>query len=54
VLYSKNRRFQSGNFRIKEDTVDVYPSYADEAYKFISLVMKLRRSKAKDSKFLKN
>ena len=33
-LYSRTEMdFMPGNFRIKGDTVDVYPSYADEAYR---------------------
>lgn len=33
-LYSRTEaEFTNGNFRIKGDTVDVYPSYADEAYR---------------------
>ena len=33
-LYSRTEgEFTHGNFRIKGDTVDVYPSYADEAYR---------------------
>jgi excinuclease ABC subunit B len=33
-LYSRTEAdFNPGNFRIKGDTVDIYPSYADEAYR---------------------
>ena len=33
-LYSRTEaEFTHGNFRIKGDTIDVYPSYADEAYR---------------------
>jgi excinuclease ABC subunit B len=33
-LYSRTEAdFNPGSFRIKGDTVDVYPSYADEAYR---------------------
>ena len=33
-LYSRTEmEFTPGNFRIKGDTVDIYPSYADEAYR---------------------
>ena len=33
-LYSRTEMdFTPGNFRIKGDTVDIYPSYADEAYR---------------------
>ena len=33
-LYSRTEAdFQHGNFRIKGDTVDVYPSYADDAFR---------------------
>jgi excinuclease ABC subunit B len=55
-LYSRTEAdFNPGNFRIKGDTVDIYPSYADEASVSISLVMKSRRLKVsiKDSRSLK-
>lgn len=33
-LYSRNEvEFKHGNFRIKGDTVDIFPSYADEAFR---------------------
>jgi excinuclease ABC subunit B len=33
-LYSRTEAdFNPGNFRIKGDTVDIYPSYADEAFR---------------------
>jgi excinuclease ABC subunit B len=33
-VYSRTEAdFNPGSFRIKGDTVDVYPSYADEAYR---------------------
>ncbi len=33
-LYSRNEiEFQHGNFRIKGDTVDIFPSYADDAFR---------------------
>lgn len=36
VLYSRTEaEFTRGNFRVKGDTVDLYPSYADFAYRFI-------------------
>jgi len=36
VLYSRTEaEFTRGNFRVKGDTVDLYPSYADYAYRFI-------------------
>ena len=36
VLYSRTEgEFGRGNFRVKGDTVDLYPSYADFAYRFI-------------------
>jgi excinuclease UvrABC helicase subunit UvrB len=39
-LYSRTEAdFTPGNFRIKGDTVEVYPSYADDA-EFIFLAMK--------------
>ncbi|MBN1339256.1 MAG: excinuclease ABC subunit UvrB [Bacteroidales bacterium] len=35
-LYSRNEAvFSHGNFRVKGDTVDVYPAYADVAYRII-------------------
>ncbi|TKG96596.1 excinuclease ABC subunit UvrB [Puteibacter caeruleilacunae] len=35
-LYSRNEvDFNRGNFRVKGDTVDVYPAYADYAFRFI-------------------
>ncbi|RYU97615.1 excinuclease ABC subunit UvrB [Emticicia agri] len=36
ILYSRTEaEFTRGNFRVKGDTVDLYPSYADFAYRFI-------------------
>ncbi len=36
ALYSRSEiEFQRGNFRVKGDTVDVFPAYADIAYKII-------------------
>jgi excinuclease ABC subunit B len=36
ILYSRTEaEFERGNFRVKGDTVDVYPGYADFAYRFI-------------------
>ncbi|WP_337044718.1 excinuclease ABC subunit UvrB [Emticicia sp. 17c] len=36
ILYSRTEaEFARGNFRVKGDTVDLYPSYADFAYRFI-------------------
>ena len=36
ALYSRDERvFEHGNFRIKGDTVDVYPAYADDAIRFV-------------------
>ena len=35
-LYSRNQvEFNRGNFRVKGDTVDIYPAYADIAYRII-------------------
>lgn len=35
-LYSRNEvGFERGNFRVKGDTVDVYPAYADTAFRFV-------------------
>ena len=45
-LYSRTEaEFNNGNFRIKGDTVDVFPSYADHAFRIHFLVMKLKRLK---------
>lgn len=36
ILYSRTEaEFTRGNFRVKGDTVDIYPSYADFAFRFI-------------------
>ncbi len=36
ILYSRTElEFNRGNFRVKGDTVDVFPGYADFAYRFI-------------------
>ncbi|WP_428662634.1 excinuclease ABC subunit UvrB [Runella sp.] len=36
ILYSRSEaEFSRGNFRVKGDTVDIYPSYADFAYRVI-------------------
>ncbi len=36
ALYSRNEvQFDRGNFRVKGDTVDIYPAYADFAYRLI-------------------
>jgi len=36
ALYSRNEvEFNRGNFRVKGDTVDVYPAYADYAFRFV-------------------
>ena len=36
ILYSRTEaEFSRGNFRVKGDTVDLYPSYADFAFRFI-------------------
>lgn len=36
ILYSRTEaEFTRGNFRVKGDTVDLYPSYADFAFRFI-------------------
>ncbi|NLR93279.1 excinuclease ABC subunit UvrB [Flammeovirga agarivorans] len=36
ILYSRNEiEFNRGNFRVKGDTVDIYPAYADFAYRII-------------------
>ncbi|BAX81261.1 excinuclease ABC subunit UvrB [Labilibaculum antarcticum] len=36
ALYSRNEiEFQRGNFRVKGDTIDIYPAYADFAYRMI-------------------
>jgi excinuclease UvrABC helicase subunit UvrB len=54
-LYSRTEAdFNPGNFRIKGDTVDIYPSYADEVSVSISLVMKSRRLKVSIQKILRS
>src|SRR5512133_3526604 len=36
ALYSRNEvEFERGNFRVKGDTVDVFPAYADIAFRFV-------------------
>ncbi len=36
ALYSRNEvEFFRGNFRVKGDTVDIFPAYADFAYRVI-------------------
>ncbi|MBB6463993.1 excinuclease ABC subunit UvrB [Flammeovirga kamogawensis] len=36
ILYSRNEiEFNRGNFRVKGDTVDIFPAYADFAYRII-------------------
>ncbi|PKQ61091.1 excinuclease ABC subunit B [Labilibaculum filiforme] len=36
ALYSRNEiEFDRGNFRVKGDTIDIYPAYADFAYRII-------------------
>jgi excinuclease ABC subunit B len=36
ALYSRNEiEFNRGNFRVKGDSVDVYPAYADIAYRVV-------------------
>jgi len=43
-LYARTEAdFTPGSFRIKGDTVDVYPSYADDAYRIHFLVMKSKK-----------
>ena len=55
-LYSRTEAdFTPGNFRIKGDTVDVYPSYADEAYRihfFGDEIEEIESFDTKDSKVL--
>ena len=36
-----NNNFNRGNFRVKGDTVDIYPAYADVAYRIHFWEMKL-------------
>jgi len=41
-LYSRNQvEFNRGNFRVKGETIDIFPAYADIAYKIIFLMMRL-------------
>ncbi|WP_414000345.1 excinuclease ABC subunit UvrB [Flavobacterium sp. W1B] len=55
-LYSRTEvDFNPGSFRIKGDTVDVYPSYADEAYRihfFGDEIEEIESFDTKDSKVL--
>ena len=55
-LYSRTEAdFTPGNFRIKGDTIDVYPSYADEAYRihfFGDEIEEIESFDTKDSKVL--
>lgn len=55
-LYSRTEaEFNPGSFRIKGDTVDVYPSYADEAYRvhfFGDEIEEIESFDTKDSKVL--
>ena len=55
-LYSRTEAdFNPGSFRIKGDTVDVYPSYADEAYRihfFGNEIEEIESFDTKDSKVL--
>jgi excinuclease ABC subunit B len=55
-LYSRTEAdFTPGNFRIKGDTVDVYPSYADEAYRihfFGDEIEEIESFDTKDSKVI--
>ncbi|PKH67314.1 excinuclease ABC subunit B [Flavobacterium sp. ALD4] len=55
-LYSRTEAdFNPGNFRIKGDTVDIYPSYADEAYRvhfFGDEIEEIESFDTKDSKVL--
>ena len=55
-LYSRTEAdFNPGSFRIKGDTVDVYPSYADEAYRihfFGDEIEEIESFDTKDSKVL--
>ncbi|CAM4154161.1 excinuclease ABC subunit UvrB [Flavobacterium weaverense] len=55
-LYSRTEAdFNPGSFRIKGDTVDVYPSYADEAYRihfFGDEIEEIESFDSKDSKVL--
>lgn len=45
-LYSRTEgEFNHGNFRIKGDTVDIFPSYADDAFRVHFLVMRLKKLK---------
>ncbi|MBC7607882.1 MAG: excinuclease ABC subunit UvrB, partial [Burkholderiales bacterium] len=55
-LYSRTEAdFNPGNFRIKGDTVDVYPSYADDAYRihfFGDEIEAIERFEIKNSRVL--
>ncbi len=44
ALYSRSEvDFQRGNFRVKGDTVDIYPAYADTAIRIVFGEMKLKK-----------
>lgn len=53
-LYARTEaEFTPGTFRIKGDTVEVFPSYGDEPLEFTFLVMKLKKLKLLMPKLLK-
>jgi excinuclease ABC subunit B len=53
-LYSRTEADFNPNFRIKGDTVDIYPSYADEAFHFFGDEIEEIESFTKILRSLKN
>jgi excinuclease ABC subunit B len=54
-LYSRTEAdFNPGNFRIKGDTVDIYPSYADEAYRVHFFGDEIEEIESFDTKILRS
>lgn len=46
-LYSRNEvEFRHGNFRVKGDTIDVFPAYADFAYRIVTFGNKIEELQA--------
>jgi excinuclease ABC subunit B len=44
ALYSRSDvDFQRGNFRVKGDTVDIFPAYADDSIRIVFLVTRLKK-----------
>ena len=45
LYFRTTENFERGNFRVKGDTLDVFPAYADTAFRIHFLVMKLKKLK---------